>query len=183
MVAEGFTNVDKPIHIAGTKYEAAAELKGISAEAVLAMTRGVCPFPGDRIVAAKQMQKRPAPHAGHAIRLPVLVDQQRKRNASLFAEDAGVAHVAQANGGDARSLFLELILMFAQLRDMLAAKHSAIMAQKGNDRGSLVPERAKANPVTRRIGQQNRRQTSTYGITHNSFIVSLESSAVKRDRS
>ena len=63
------------------------------------------------------MQERCVAQSGGTIRLPPLVDQQRKRNAGLFAEDAGVAQIAQTNGGEARPLLPEFPLVFAQLRE------------------------------------------------------------------
>jgi len=45
--------VDKPIHISGAKHEAAAELKWILAEAVLAMARRARPCPGFDVIATE----------------------------------------------------------------------------------------------------------------------------------
>ena len=107
------------------------------------------------------MQERCVAQSGGTIRLPLLVNQQRKRNAGLFAEDAGVAQIAQTNGGEARPLLLEFLLVFAQLRNVLAAKNSAVMAKKGHDRDAIGPERTQSNPVAFGIGQEDRRQTAT----------------------
>jgi hypothetical protein len=51
--------------------------------------------------------------------------------------------------------------VFAQLRNVLAAKNSAVMAKKGHDRDAIGPERTQSNPVAFGIGQEDRRQTAT----------------------
>jgi hypothetical protein len=109
--------------------------------------------------------------SGGAIRLPLLVDQQRERDSGLFAEHPGVVRATRANGGEACSLLHEFQLVFAQLRDVLAAKNSAVMTQKGDDRRTIGPQRTQPNQIAVGIGQYDRRQASTYGFIHNSSIV------------
>lgn len=48
--------------------------------------------------------------------------------------------------------------MCAQLRNMLAAEDSAVMAQKNDHGGTCLPERAQTNIITIRIGQNNIRK-------------------------
>ena len=53
-----------------------------------------------------------------------LIDKQRKRDSGLFAEELGVVPVAQSNCRDAGSSAPEFCLVFAQLRDVLAAEET-----------------------------------------------------------
>jgi hypothetical protein len=46
----------------------------------------------------------------------------------------------------------------AQLRDVLAAENSAVVAQKNDHGGTLLPSRAKTDVMTIRIGQHNIRK-------------------------
>jgi hypothetical protein len=48
----------------------------------------------------------------------------------FFTKHTSVASVTQADGGQRGSFVPEGLLVFAQLRDMLAAENSAVMAEK-----------------------------------------------------
>ena len=51
-------------------------------------------------------------------------------------------HVAKSNRRQSGPGLLELAFVVTQLRDMLAAKNSAVVAQKDNHGGSRLPQRA-----------------------------------------
>ena len=70
------------------------------------------------------------------------IDQEREGDAGLLAKQARVVHIAEADCGQRGSGLLELALVFAQLRDVLAAEDSTIVAQKNYHGGMLLPERA-----------------------------------------
>ena len=53
--------------------------------------------------------------------------------------------VAQADGGEGGAGFLDLRLVIAQLRDMVAAEDSPIVAQEDQHRGSVFPQRTEAD--------------------------------------
>jgi hypothetical protein len=74
--------------------------------------------------------------------------------------------VTQANRGQSRSFSNELLLVLAQLRDVLAAKYSPVVAKKDHDGGTLLPQRAKPNLIAFRVGQDNWRQFVTQGCAH-----------------
>jgi hypothetical protein len=73
------------------------------------------------------------------------VDQKRKVDARFFAKYSRIIAVAQSDRSKGGSFVAEGSLVFAQLRDVLAAKNSAIVAEK-NQHGSLPgPQRAKSD--------------------------------------
>ena len=57
-----------------------------------------------------------------------LVDQERERDAGVFTEHARVIAIAEADGGDVRAFGFERFIVFAQLRDVLAAENSTVVA-------------------------------------------------------
>ena len=57
----------------------------------------------------------------------ILVDQEGERDAGVLAEHARVISIAQADGGEIRAFGFERVMMFAQLRDMLAAEDSTVV--------------------------------------------------------
>ena len=66
--------------------------------------------------------------ASGTIGLTVLVDQQGKRDAGFFSESFCIISIAEADGGESRTELLKLAFVFAQLRNVLAAEDSAVVA-------------------------------------------------------
>ena len=62
--------------------------------------------------------------------------------------------VTQAYDDKPGASFLKFLIVLAQLRHMLAAENSAIMAQKHYHRRATGPQRAKAYGVAVEIGQR-----------------------------
>jgi hypothetical protein len=75
----------------------------------------------------------------------VLVDEQGEVDFGFLLEEAGVVGVAEADGGEGDAFFAEGLLVFAQLRDVLAAKDSAVVAKENQDGGIVLPERAETD--------------------------------------
>jgi hypothetical protein len=51
------------------------------------------------------------------------------------------------------------MFLFAQLRDVLAAKYSAVVSEKDHNSRPLLPQRTKPDLIAFRVGQDDRRQT------------------------
>ena len=155
VVAEGFAEVGEAVHIAGAEDEAASELKRVLAQAVLAEAGGVGALASGFVIAAEHVQQVAAAQAGGAVGRALLVDQKRKCDADVIAEKAGVMLVAEADGGEPRTFFLEGGFVFAQLRDVLAAEHSTVVPQKDQHRRGVRPQRAELNRAIVRVGQND----------------------------
>lgn len=96
----------------------------------------------------------------------IFIDQQWKIDTGVLAKHAGVTPVAESDGGQVQALLAELRFVFAQLRDMLAAENSTIMAQKHDNGGLFFPKGAKADGISISIGQGNVRQTVAERVRH-----------------
>jgi hypothetical protein len=140
------------VYVAGTEDEASPQLEGVFAEPVLAVTGGARPLPGRHVVAAEEMEQRGIAETDRAIRLPPLVNQQREGDAGVLAEQAGVVQVAKSDGGKSRPSFPDCLLVFAQLRDVLPAEHSAVVAEEDEDRGGVGPKGAESNLASFGVG-------------------------------
>ncbi len=127
------------IDVAGTENETAAELKGIRAQAMLSMAGGRGARPGFRIVTAKQVQKIRRFEAGRTIREPLRIYQERKCDSSLLAKEASVTKIAKTDCGKIDALGAEFIFMVAQLRNMLAAEDSTVVAEEDDSGGAAFP--------------------------------------------
>ena len=74
-----------------------------------------------------------------AIGDPIFVDQERKRDAGMLAKHTRVVPVPQTDRRKVRTHLFETMLVFAQLRDVLAAKNSTVVAEKNQNRRPLFP--------------------------------------------
>ena len=82
----------------------------------------------------------------------------------------GIVHVAQADGGERASCQGEFLFVLAQLRDKLAAEDSPIVAQEDEDGGSTFPQRAEANFLAARFGENQVREFRADGFWHAGII-------------
>ncbi len=88
------------------------------------------------IFTSQKMQKVGGLQFRGAVGLAGFIDQQREGDARFFTEHPSVIAVAESHRGKRRTLVPERLLMFAQLRDVLAAKDSSVVAEK-NQHGRL----------------------------------------------
>lgn len=138
-VAEGLAHLSVEVNVPGTENEAPAELKRVRTQLMLSMTGGLRARPGLGVVTSKQMEKIRRLEAGSAIREPSLVNQQRKRDSSLLAKEAGIAHISQTDGGETGAPGSQRLLVLAQLRDMLAAEDSSVVTKEDDYGGAALP--------------------------------------------
>ena len=150
------------VNIAGSENKAASELKRILAQLVLPVSSSRGPFPRLGIVAAQKMQERALQQADGAISLPLGVDQKWEADSSLLAKNLSVVSVAETNGSQPRTFVSERLFVAAQLRDVLAAEYSSVVAQEHNHSWAVGPERAKAHQPSGRVGQNDLRELCTY---------------------
>jgi len=158
--------VGEAIDVAGAEDEGAAELKGVAAEFVLLVPGGGGAFAASGIVAAEEVENVGGFQAGDFVRLAVFVDQQGKFDLCFFLEDAGVVGIAEADGGESGLFFAEGLLMFAQLRDMLAAEDSAVVAKENQDGGIVFPERAEPDLLAESVGEDDGCELLAEGFGH-----------------
>ena len=79
--------------------------------------------------------------ANSFIGFALVIDQKRELDAGFLAKEFGIARVAQSNDGEMRAFLLELGFEFAQLRDVLSAEDSTVMAKEDHDGRSSSPTR------------------------------------------
>ena len=151
-------DVREAIDGARAEHEAPAELKRVLAGPALPMTGRPRPLARCGIVPAEQVEERCLRQSRGAIRVSLLVDEQRETDFRFLAKPSSVAHVAEADRGEIRAFLDELAFMVAQLRDVLAAEQSAVVPKEDHDGGTARPQRAEANLSAFRVGQNERRQ-------------------------
>jgi len=67
-------------------------------------------------------------------------------------------HVAEPNRCQCSSDFVNLHLVLAQLRDMLAAENSTVMAEEDHNCATLLPQRTEAYFLASSLGQHDIRE-------------------------
>ncbi len=117
------------------------------------MTGRLGALASQEVVAAQKMEQRSLAELRGAKRFAIIIHEQRERDSGLFAEGAGVVRVAQTDGGQSRTGPAEFVFVVAQLRDVVTAEDSAVMAQEDYDRRPLGPQRSEPSHLTVGIGQ------------------------------
>jgi hypothetical protein len=118
------------------------------------------------IFASQEMQEVRGLQFRSAIGLAGFINQQREGDARFFTKQPSVIAVAQPHSGKRRTLVPERLLMFAQLRDVLAAKDSSVVAEKNQNGRSRVPQRAKKNLLPIAIGKGDLCEPAAEGFFH-----------------
>ena len=149
------------VHIPWTKHKTPAKLKWVFPQSVLAMPSGLSARPRFRIVLAQQMQDVRLPQSHGQVCHALLVDQQRKRDAGLFTKCPRIDPIPQPDSGQ-----IQRVLVFAQLRDVLAAEDSPIVTEKNQHRRRRLPKRAQADFASIAIGQNELRERCTECVSH-----------------
>jgi hypothetical protein len=112
------------------------------------------------------MQQGSVAQANSFVGLALVVDEKRELDAGFIAEEFRVAGIAQSNNSNVCAFLFEFFFKCAQLRDMLAAKNSPIVAQKDQDGWSALPQRAQARRLAFGIGQRNSGKLAAIGLGH-----------------
>jgi hypothetical protein len=73
-----------------------------------------------------------------------VINQEWKMDTGFLAEKLGIARITQSNHGKACAFLLELGFEFAQLRDVLSAEDSTVVAKKDHHGGTALPQGAEA---------------------------------------
>ena len=154
------------VDVARAEDKGAAQLKGIAAEFVLMVAGGLGAVAAFEIVAPEEVEEVGFAEIGEFVGLAVGVDEERKVDAGLLLKEAGVASVAEADGGEGGVFGTEGGLVFAQLRDMLATENSAVVAKEDEDGGIGFPEGTEADGIAGGVGEGDVGETLAKGVGH-----------------
>jgi hypothetical protein len=110
------------------------------------------------IVAAKNVTHIGYAQIGDGVRSALFVDEQREVDSRFLLENAGIVEVAKTDGREGSTFVNEGLLVFAQLRDVLTAKNSAIVAKENDDSGLILPQRTQANFLAKSVGENDVRK-------------------------
>lgn len=143
VVAKSFAHVNEEILIPGREHKTASKLQRIFAQAMLFVSCSFCSLAGLQIIFAKEVQQSRVAQTNSLIGFALVIDQQRKLDAGSLAEEFSIAGIAQANHGKACAFLLKLGFKFAQLRDVLSAEDSTVMAKEDDHSRTSLPQRSK----------------------------------------
>ena len=132
MVPESLASVGEAVHIAGAEDKTAAQLKGIPPEFVLRMSGGFGASPRFGVVCSEQVEQVRALEFHGGISFASFVYEQREGDARFLAKGAGIDAVAKSDGGQRGAAIAKGLFVSAQLRDLLAAKNSNVVAQENH---------------------------------------------------
>ena len=147
------------------------------------MAAGAGPPSRRCVFASQEMQKVRGLHCRHTIGPAGFVDEEWKGDARFFTKYSRIIAVAHSDRGKGGSFVAEGLLVFAQLRDVLAAKDSSVVPEK-NQHGRLRgPQRAKKNPLPIAIGKADLCEPAAEGFFHAFPILGRAYRTVKRSAS
>jgi len=115
---------------------------------MLLVSGGLSTTAGLHVVSTQQVEQGSVPQANSFVGFALVVDQEGELDTSFFAKEFGVARVAQSNGGEMRALLLKLFFECAQLRDMLSAEDSTIVAKEDQHGRSALPQGTEARGIS-----------------------------------
>jgi len=158
IIAKRTADVDITVHSPRPKHEAATELKGILSQLMLPVPARARSVAGALVVAPQHVQQVRIAQAGGAISLALLIDQQGEPNPGFLPEQARIVRVAESDGRQVGAPLAEGLFVCAQLRDVLAAEDSTVVAQEDHHRRLSLPQRSHTDLLAIRIGQYDRRE-------------------------
>ena len=101
-----------------------------------------------------------------AVGFPPFVHQQRKCDPRFRAESLRIPAVAESHRRERSSPLTKARFARAQLRDVLAAEDSTVVAQEDDDRRLMEPKRAEAKLAAVRVGQLDHCQSAVERALH-----------------
>jgi hypothetical protein len=122
------------------------------------------------IVLTQKVEQIRALQVHRLIRFAFFVNQKRKSDPSFFAKTSSVGAVAESYRRKFGAPLSKCPLVGAQLRDVLAAEDSTVMAQEHNNRRLPQPERAEANFAPVAIVQVDHRKAAVQRRVHLSSL-------------
>lgn len=143
------------IDVPWAKNETAAKLKGIQPKCVLTMPGRAGTIAALEIVAPKYVKHIGDAQVGKIVGLALFVNEQGEVDSRLFLENTRIVAVAEADCCEGSPFVEESLLVLAQLRDMLAAKNSPIVAKEDDDSRIAFPQRSQADFLAKSVGKNN----------------------------
>jgi hypothetical protein len=104
------------------------------------------------------MKQGAAPESRSTICLPLVVNQERERDARILAKYSGVSVWATHTSSQSGTFIAECLFVVAQLRDVLAAEDSAVVTEECDYCRPVGPKRAESDGSPFRVRQDDSRE-------------------------
>ena len=166
IIAKGLAHVDEKILVPGRKHKAATKLQRIFAKAMLLVSCGLGPFACLQVVFAQQVEQGSVAQAHGFVGFALVIDQERKLDTGFLAEELGITSIAQSDDSEMSAFLLELGFKFAQLRDVLSAEDSTVVAKKDHHGRPSFPERAETGRLAIDIWECDSSQLAAERLRH-----------------
>jgi hypothetical protein len=173
----------KKINVAWTKNKTSAELKRIFPEFVLVMAGVMRSLSSFCIIAAQEMQEIGGLQLRCAIGLTLFVYEERESNSSFLAKLPGINGVTEPDCSQNCSFVTKGLFVFAQLRDVLTAKDSAVVTQENYDSRSFIPQGSEPRFAVVAVRNRDKGEPIAEGSFHGPSILLSALLAVKRSSS
>jgi hypothetical protein len=172
--------VREAVHISRPKDKTPAKLKRILPQFVLLMTSVMGAFAGFPVIAAQEMEQIAGLQLHGMVRPAQFINQKRKRNASLLAKLSRINGITEADRRKNRALLANRWFVLAQLRDVLAAKDSAVVPQEHQNGWLLVPQGSQPDVPSVAVRQRDQLKSAAESIFHASMLSRARSNVKHR---
>ena len=147
--------MNESVAIARPEHKACSKLEGIFPKLVLLVAGRLSSGSRFCVVAPEDVKQISRFQGRGSVGFAFSIHQQGKRDTCLITKQAGITHITESHSCQSESRVAEVVLVFAQLRDVLAAEDSAPVAQKDHRRRPFSPERAQLHGLAVNIRKRN----------------------------
>jgi hypothetical protein len=175
--------VRKKIDIAWAENKTPTELKRIFPEFVLMMAGVMRSLSSFCIIAAQEMQEIAGLQLRCAIGLTLFVYEERESNSSFLAKLPGINGITEPDCSQNCSFVTKGLFVFAQLRDVLTAKDSAVVTQENYDSRSFIPQGSEPRFAVVAVRNRDEAEPIAEGSFHGPSILLSALLAVKHSSS
>ena len=173
----------KKVDVAWAKDKTSAKLKRIFPEFVLLMAGVMRSLSCFCIIAAQEMQEIGGLQLRSAIGLTLFVYEERESNSSFLAKLSGINGITEPDCSQHCSFVTKALFVFAQLRDVLTAKDSAVVTQENYDGRSFIPQGSEPRLAVVAVRKRDKGELIAEGSFHDASILCSALLAVKRSSS
>ena len=131
--------MNESVAIARPEHKACSKLEGIFPKLVLLVAGRLSSGSRFCVVAPEDVKQISRFQGRGSVGFAFSIHQQGKRDTCLITKQAGIAHITESHRGQSGARIPEVVLVFAQLRDVLAAEDSSIMPEEDNHCGTVLP--------------------------------------------
>ena len=160
--------MNEAVNISRDEDKTSTQLEWIFPKLELPMSRGFGSFACYRVVLAEEVKHGRGAKAYSLVGLAFVVNKKREVDLGVVAKLPRISDVAQPDRSQSGAFCFERFLMFAQLRDVLAAEDSPVVPKEDNHGWPLRPQAAQSHWIAIDVRKGDAGQLAAVSVRHGS---------------